>query len=1397
MKTKIFKEENLGSWVSKGSNGIGFEEIESRRHVIDKIESFIKRCEVSKGLNACNIIGEWGQGKTELYNGFIKPKLADKGHKSFLVSASTLSNILEDKELEGVIKKSPLSAVRILATILEGVSAENENFLPSLKIYDNPEDYIKDALDSILGSYDESQKIFIFIDEFEELLNNLQIIKSLISGIKELINGNYKEIDVDGDFSGAVHLFISLTPDAKYRLETDAELSLIAGGYGRRVDQVELATIRKQEAIEFLRNYISEIYDGKEPNPYPLADRGIFDSLHRLSLGNLGNLKSLLIRLLNKFAHYDKDFFEVVEYDNFIEFLKETDIYVFGGQSPCIDSGNYKNIIEYLEDTSELSDDKNKIESLKKLFTILIAYLRPFTVQELTELVKVDETDVYKFRRIINEKIKRDYSIDKAIIEVFPVREDLTFEKIKEKLSDYIKTDDILQKEIIQIGDYSEPLDQFEDAITFFDFDSDSLTQSLFLPATEEGLRELFKNEVSEDYLLEMESLFKGMVDENRRYLIISNTFLDILYPTPIPPFLGYILKKDERLSLWRRISLNLAEQYKNNIENAFLDGLKRYEDVRVSGIKYDSDKTLLNLYDPDIEVDFKLLIKFVQGDVKEDHIQEIAEILKNDFSIHGCLLVYNGDFTGKARESLSEKDLDKVIKVHLHQTLTKRLLCAYEASDSVDESLRDIEFGKIFDDLKLKDTIKEWLKNQEEKGLVVEQIATKSLPKFADTLKLYLNYINEPLSPEEVLNKNLEGILKFKFYGTKKGFIASDLEDSPKEIIEISKELHEHGFLERVNGDKYKAIEHPVEKRIYEIIKKKGKIKANDLKLYFILKSKSKNIFSDLFLNILEYKNKINKINKNEIEITNPETEYEELKNYLNRFNKELEGKNNLYKSFAHVFMTKKRGHKLITLDEFKEFIQENYSFIEDYYSHPDYKEAVLTKIFICKKLLMEIFYCKKNQRCLKTFIENASKECKKSFENIENMKNEIERDIRKILGDCEKVLHLKSDGGVEGIKEYDRLSQHFERVKGLYGKECSKEELENAISNLEAAALDEFKFNNSPSSAYYYNLKLYFLRREEREFKTKKTDIDARLRPLWRKLEDLKRKKQDVLVTLSSIREEPKLELTNELFKELHSIGVDPGEERINPRNLNELKEKIIEHVYELRKRLEKVDKLLYHFDELMQREKSLLERIDENEQILNVAKRVFDDGEKKELDKHLMEFESIKGEYHGISLQKGSLRDVLEHLTDLVYKLRTKKQDIMGIWKNYREKQLEFINYYERVLELVKIDGDLRTELESLIGNFKETLKEDIRDQEVPASRIDTLKLEVRNEFERGMKNYLSSDELKLLEEIDSMKGKGVIDYEKIKERALEKDIDFEKAREGLIQKGYIRLGFIYPS
>lgn len=103
--TELYDESKMGSWVSKEGQE-NFEEIESRKLVLNKLMEFINICEISKGLHACNIVGEWGQGKTELFNGFIKGNLEEKGHRAFFVSASTISNILENEKDVSVIEKA-------------------------------------------------------------------------------------------------------------------------------------------------------------------------------------------------------------------------------------------------------------------------------------------------------------------------------------------------------------------------------------------------------------------------------------------------------------------------------------------------------------------------------------------------------------------------------------------------------------------------------------------------------------------------------------------------------------------------------------------------------------------------------------------------------------------------------------------------------------------------------------------------------------------------------------------------------------------------------------------------------------------------------------------------------------------------------------------------------------------------------------------------------------------------------------------------------------------------------------------------------------------------------------------------------------------------------------------
>ena len=65
--------------------------------------------------------------------------------------------------------------------------------LPILEEYPDPNTYIRDILEDFTEK--NSKKIFIFLDEFEEILNQYEdILRDIISGIKETINGNYQLI---------------------------------------------------------------------------------------------------------------------------------------------------------------------------------------------------------------------------------------------------------------------------------------------------------------------------------------------------------------------------------------------------------------------------------------------------------------------------------------------------------------------------------------------------------------------------------------------------------------------------------------------------------------------------------------------------------------------------------------------------------------------------------------------------------------------------------------------------------------------------------------------------------------------------------------------------------------------------------------------------------------------------------------------------------------------------------------------------------------------------------------------------------------------------------------------------------------------------------------------------
>ena len=97
---------------------------------------------------------------------------------------------------------------------------------------------------------------------------------------------------------------------------------------------------------------------------------------------------------------------------------------------------------------------------------------------------------------------------------------------------------------------------------------------------------------------------------------------------------------------------------------------------------------------------------------------------------------------------------------------------------------------------------------------------------------------------------------------------------------------------------------QHPVERRISEIINKEKKVNPKELMDYFIVKQKTGRIFEDVFLNILEYKGKIKRKGKSYIPIDKEEA-YNSLKiNFKNIMRRSKE----TFKAFNHFYVTKKK---------------------------------------------------------------------------------------------------------------------------------------------------------------------------------------------------------------------------------------------------------------------------------------------------------------------------------------------------------------------------------------------------------------------------------------------------------------------------------------------------------
>lgn len=1385
--------------------------IKSRLAIEEEIKDSINYCKKeTEGVAARFILGDWGEGKTDTYERIIEPVITKSGDYLFFLSASRLANSYDNETIMNFAKFVLANPDRLLIHLFNVIKsdAKYQKLIPEIK--ENPKSFLSRTLDQLFENNDK--KIFIFIDEFEELLLTPKTLKKVVSGIKEAINGDFEveSLAKEGEYKDRLHFFLSCTPDAYYKIQVNYDF--IMPGFDRRVGKIRLTQITREEGLKFLMDLINYSYTSKDgnnpilPEKMPINNISVFNTLLRVSQRNMGNLTSLFTEIFKSLVINDQ--IEILNYSNLLEQLKKHEITAYGGQTPCIDN-NYERIIKYLEDISSNEDR----ESCKEIFRLVIGELRPNSLNHLSETIQKDNSIVKKLIEKINEEIKVNDKIENAIIKVASLSDTKNLDDLLKKLSEdnYIKDNKTFYIPKIK---FSEPIEDFKERIIYYQLDDNfSLVPQVYLPINKEDTKAFFEGIIEDDEeATNLSDIFKEFTKDDREYLA-NESLLNLIYPTPIPPDTAYLTNEEEKLKLWRYLSHNLNMEYEKNMLESFYLFMEESKIFEIN----DQINSRIQLIVPETNTKINTQILLVNGDVKRSHINDASEILTDDLATNLVLILHNGEFTEQAYDELDvhklgQNDNYQVMGIQLHHSLAKKLLFGYKAKkkfdDLIDMDLFEGVCKEKIEELNLKAKINSWIDHQIEKGLVINQIKLKNardLKTFSDGLKLYLNY-NGSFSPEEIHNVNMNGILLFKRYGGR-GFIASDFEDGPSEITKVSSDLSENGFLIENEG-KYSVTTNSVENRIYEFIENSGgKLSLRDLKSYFIIRDRNERAFQDVFINILDYKGIIKQTgpkNDSTIEINNLEWAMENLRNIYSEY------KNNVgdeeFRRFGHYYIKKQRASKLIVFEEFDDFITKTYNEAESAHD--------LLKINICTKILNHF-----NNNFLLA-IQEASEAAPKLMSDINLRKTDLDESIDNVIN--KSVILLKYNFKRNDIVEYQGLLNDFEDLNNLYLKKFSKDELVTEINNIETKfkrkypeenikkLLEIFGFNKENDTIPYFNIKIYLMNEKIKKISDKASEIKHTLDKLGTKFEEIEKRQSElknrIEKTKKSVNENNKTAFY--MYKQLEEANIKQEQTLKTPSSnldLSSLLKSSEDSLNKIGDRIQLVMKYTSHIENINDAEIEFLNTLKQQKADYLTYQRIGDtknfSKDLKILEEKIQEYESAYNEIdmdelrNDIKKRQGLAREFNSWITSL----HIASDAISSEWEDYQKKNRENVNKIQKTFDIFKSKGKLTQDQEALINyGIKKLIqysKVDMVNSEYTASKLDSMREKLNYDAIKIFTTFLKESDQILLLNLESIQSKWITMAE-IQNIAKDKlgmdEKTLQESLDTLIDEGFLKQG-----
>ncbi len=393
--------------------------------VVDKVLTFLEGLGNAERPQVLLVVGDWGEGKTALYEGLIEPWCHSHGCNAARVTAIHVFECFEKARGMGLEPSDAL--VYALACSLLG-----DTGLPR-----DPESVVSTAFKPREGR--EEAPLLVYIDEFEDIVAKFDVererVIEVLQGLLHFMNAESRLLRAYG-LEQRLHLGIAVSRAAYQVLHSRGETSSIWPRIARRAYTVELQRLTQLEAAYLLDRLISYVFASKADARSIAEYASLLNPIIAASMGLPGALERAVNTLVNALREGCEKSAKRLTLENAVNIMDIIEVNVEGLNEKVLISEEYR----LLEDkcasilAGSPKEDavracrllllsghgvrEEELEALVKGSTTLLAR-RGFALRARVYRIPVDPPRfIDAFVRIVNEVQEEDATIEMLVREL-------------------------------------------------------------------------------------------------------------------------------------------------------------------------------------------------------------------------------------------------------------------------------------------------------------------------------------------------------------------------------------------------------------------------------------------------------------------------------------------------------------------------------------------------------------------------------------------------------------------------------------------------------------------------------------------------------------------------------------------------------------------------------------------------------------------------------------------------------------------------------------------------------------------------------------------------------------------------------------------------------------------